>query len=345
VTPPSRLAASVQAFYDANAKFHRDIATLIDDFAALLPQVPQAERAKFTLLLDPYKKLVSNPFVANATGHVENDLKSILTIVNEDNDQFLQALKAMRECIANLTEMKSDIKRLSEDAAFALKIKEIAIHPIRLEMKMDLALKHLVRYELLLVAIKSELLKAGYQPTDQALQMVLSSLEAVVPEVKNINQYEEVYSLLNRASRVVHELLTLESHQVTMAHIMWPQAINKHDMLLAIVDTIENHKNYIASGGEDVHLLMRGLLGVLQGLADQYPSVDYVHYVASWVYQAAVSPLSFFGGRASSSSPVPANPIDALKGLVEELKEIVKFAEMFAQIKEKRQGDASITLR
>lgn len=323
----NHLAASVREIFDVNCRFHQGMTDLVNQINSVLPDVRETERASLMEFLKPYKRLTANPFNNKPTGDLEADLRHILSVAKLNNEHFRAALQALNESAANMTDLKSQLYRLDKDLKFRERVREVAGSPLCLDSKVSATIQHLVRYELLLVSLKKELVAAGYQPTNDVLKKVLRSIENIVPEVKRLNSYMDVVEVLNRCERVLHDLMWVETQKITASED--ENAMSRHAFINRVYDSIYSGKEYIAAGGEDMHALLRVVLLSMQELQRKYADTNARGYFASYLdyaksagsMVASVVPVSLF---AADQSNEKANPVDDLSAVIIKLEEGVK---------------------
>jgi len=201
----------------------------------------------------------------------------------------------------------------------------------------DQPFQNLMRYELLLKAIQKELINAGYVPTEDASDLIMQSIENIVPEVKNINKYKEVVHELNKIDAVLLDLIALEVSADFLSEIEESDKNEKIKHLEAVHFVVMNEKNKIAQGdGDDVHDFFKALLGLLREMDSKYVVKSgmvsrYMSYTASGAYyMLATVPSSLFSSSSVTTQQV--SPVERLRNCILELEVTIQQTEVIREL-------------
>src|SRR3990167_4461889 len=208
------LRQSINEFFQVQRKFHAQMNVLIEAFSSIQTKLyDPAQRRLLNELLQPYRGILNNPFKERQSGDIAQDIAHILSVVNCQNKQFKELLNSLLQCASNQTEFHDLLNdfRKNETYVSHLKTKMQSQSWLNVQGSIDTPFQNVLRYELLLKNITHELKKSNCSQFQEILDNVMDKIAELIPELKHINDNRDMITMLNRAGRVVGDLLENET--------------------------------------------------------------------------------------------------------------------------------------
>lgn len=341
----SHLKNSIREFYQVQNEFHQNMANLVNGFNEVKSLLPIEYRYLLVELLTPYRILSKNLF-HEPTGDVEKDIAHIMRVINMQNDQFKKAISALLNSVSNLGTFNNLLKECQQDEELVNQIKEQlnCRSWLNVQSHVDHPFQNLLRYEFLLKTIQKHLIEGGCSPSENVLEDLESSLNYLVPEVKNINDCREIIVLLNSIDRVLGNLLANAKLKEEDLNNEKTNSISLKDQIESVMICVKTGKTNIIQGKQDILSLYEGLLELLKDVLNNYSETieakskysltDTATAVASKGFYILSLPMSLFGAKDNQRFK-PLDPLSELRAIIKELKDTLEQTEALKAIQEK----------
>lgn len=328
------LRKKVDEFYKVQREFHLSMSNLVAALSELSKEIDDKNEYPIEQLLLPYKTLVTNPFHEAPTGNLEEDIDHIIKVVNDQNNEFKHALIALKKCIVNKTQMNKLMEYLKSNPEISQKIQAQLGETswMMVEGQADKPFQLLMRYELLLNAIHTTLLMSRCKNIESILRGLMSSVEFLVPEVKQINDHLGTIMVLNNIEHTMKALLTFDKVKNALPIKTNEGEITIKTKIEFIVDCARTGKKNILANEQDIHLLYKVLLELLIEIDAQLtllaPSGVMSYLTREAAYNGYSALYATFFGSSEDDSKKPFDPTVEIKAIIAKLKVSVEQIEI-----------------
>lgn len=330
------LKDTIDEFFSVQRKFHQDIYKLVSAFK-IGSFLPADRKDDLTEFLAPYRILSKNIF-NGVSDEAERSIENITSVINPDNESFKQALSALLNSVANVNLFKKFFQECTKDKDIAAFLKTQLGSELYIHGYIDLPFQNLMRYELLLRAIK-KILDAGGDPLMKSFSTSISqSLEYLTPEIERINEHREPILLLNKIQRALIALLTDFVHDIGVAEKAKQANIDLQLLkpkIEVIHSFIENRKSDIISKQQTVEQAYEGTLEILRELLSHFNQLpadtgttntmgNAAYYVASTSYYLLTYPLTMFSQSQPNQKMKSLDALTRLQEVFDELENTIE---------------------
>lgn len=264
----------LKEFFSVQKTFHTKMHNMVMAFRDESGRLSDEQQKMLEKLLYPYGILIANPFEETPTGDIEKDVMHILSVINERNAHFAKILPAMLLATVNMQDFNAFLEAIKTDAALKTALLDGIKSKSWLDLQghVDMPRQNLMRYDLLLNAIRKELEKAGCHPTEPVLANIMDAISFIMPELKYINKHRKTLQYLGEIDALLDALAKIETLQGCVteedkrSHFIFPEKV-RH-----IRTYIDESMLEIAKGKADIIEILKALLKTLELLQEGLPA-------------------------------------------------------------------------
>lgn len=289
----------LKEFFTVQNTFHTKMHNMVMAFRDESDRLTDEQQKMLEKLLYPYGILIANPFEETPTGDIEKDVMHILSVINARNTHFAKILPAMLLATVNMQDFNAFLEVIKTNAV----LKTALLAGIKskswldLQGHVDMPRQNLMRYDLLLNAIRKELEKAECPSTEPVLMNIMDAISFIMPELKYINKHRKTLQYLGEFDALLDSLAKLETLQGCVteedkrSHFLFPEKV-RH-----IRTYIDESMLDIAKGKGDIIEILKALhktLELLQeGLAETLAKERESYYVQGYRALVGISATMF----------------------------------------------------
>lgn len=262
----------IQKQVDVNEK-SRGMVSALD---VIRDESPKDQKEIVDAFQKPYVILANNPFPSETTGDTHKDLVKIFSVIEGRDEQFQRFFASTMQSAANVMKFNDFLARIRNDKRLAAIMRECvqAKSWSEIESCVVLPFQNACRYQLLISAIKSDLLKKkdltkpgpGHVEQlnliDELLEKIESSELQIKRELDHINNHKDTLVLLNEA---YHYLIDIERRsEVKNSVYSSPTGLSMLDLLAQAKFFIPVVSAKVASNQPGFIEEVRGVLDTLE---------------------------------------------------------------------------------
>lgn len=190
------LKNTIQEFFTTQTNFHKNMQKLVKAVVAVNRKLPESKRHELAEYISPYSSLQTNIF-GNYTADITEDILKIASVVHPKNEEFKKLLNTVISTISNLKNFTEALKEIEKNPELIqlMKAQSNCSSWLMLTGFLDLPFQNLMRYELLLKAIQTNLQKLECKPSDQILCKIKSSIEYLEKELAKLKNKNDILLL------------------------------------------------------------------------------------------------------------------------------------------------------
>lgn len=298
----------IKEFFAVQKTFHTKMHNMVMAFRDESGRLSDEQQKMLEKLLYPYGILIANPFEETPTGDIEKDVMHILSVINARNEHFAKILPAMLLATVNMQDFNAFLEAIKTNevvkAALLQGIKSTSW--LDLQGHVDMPRQNLMRYDLLLNAIRKELEKAGCLATEPVLVNIMDAISFIMPELKYINKHRKTLQYLGEIDALLDALAKIETLQGCVTEddkrgqFVFPEKV-RHVRVYIDESMLE-----IAKGKADIIEIFKALKTALEllqeGLAETLAKERESYYVQGYRYLVGIS-ATVFGENTVFAKP------------------------------------------
>lgn len=215
------LDKTIREFFETQSSFHQNMHKLVNAVIAIQNKLPDAKRRQISNLLTPYKVLRKNIFGELPQHHNKNEnIKRITDIINPDNEEFQNLLRAVASTISKLNHFSAMMKDIETSPELVSRMKREAncTSFLTLQGFLDQPFQNVIRYELLLKQLHKSLLKLQQESNPVMIQLG-TYIKQLENEITKLKHKKEILKLTEVATNKIITLQTATKNETTLACI------------------------------------------------------------------------------------------------------------------------------